>query len=54
MTETLNNNYIKQIANKDLLYTSQNSARYLVITYDGEESEKGIYMFAPAFSHFSG
>ena len=54
MTETLNNNYIKQIANKDPLYTSQNSARYLVITYDGEESEKGIYMFASAFSHFSG
>ena len=45
MTEWLNNNYIKQISNKDLLYFTWNSTQYLVITYDGEESEKGIYIY---------
>ena len=49
-TERLNNYYIKQIANKDVLYFTQNPTQYLVITYDGEESEKGIYIYL--FLHF--
>ena len=32
--------YIKQITNKDLLYSTGNSTQYLVITYKGKESEK--------------
>ena len=37
--------YIKYIINKDLLYTAGSYIQYLVITYNGEESEKGyLYM----------
>ena len=37
--------YIKQITNKDLLYSTGNYAQYFVITYTGKESEKEyIYM----------
>ena len=32
--------YIKQINNKDLLYSIRNYIQYLVITYNGKESEK--------------
>ena len=32
--------YIKQIINRDLLYTIGNSTQYAVITYMGKESEK--------------
>ena len=32
--------YIKQVNNKDLLYSSVNSIQYLVITYNEKESEK--------------
>ena len=32
--------YTKQIINKDLLYSTGNSAQYPVITYMGKESEK--------------
>ena len=32
--------YIKQIINKDLLYSTGNSTQYSVITYTGKESEK--------------
>ena len=32
--------YIKQINNKDLLYSIGNYIQYLVTTYDGRESEK--------------
>ena len=32
--------YIKQIINKDLLYSTGNSTQYSVITYMGKESEK--------------
>ena len=32
--------YIKQISNKDLLYSTGNYTQYLVITYNGKESEK--------------
>ena len=35
--------YIKQINNKDLLYSTGNYIQYLVITYNGKESEKNIY-----------
>ena len=38
--------YIKQIDNKDLLYSTGNYIQYLVITYNGKESEKEcIYMY---------
>ena len=32
--------YIKQITNKDLLYSTGNSTQYSVMTYTGEDSEK--------------
>ena len=32
--------YIKQINNKVLLYSTGNYIQYLVITYNGKESEK--------------
>ena len=32
--------YIKQITNKDLLYSTGNSTEYSVITYMGKESKK--------------
>ena len=32
--------YVKQISNKDLLYSTGNYIQYLVITYNGKESEK--------------
>ena len=39
--------YIKQITNKDLLYSRGNSTQYSVMTFMGKESKKvviGIYM----------
>ena len=47
-TEPLNdNNNTKQIANKDLLYITENSTQYYIITYMGKESEKNgdIYLY---------
>ena len=35
--------YIKQINNKDLVYSTGNSTQYFIITYNGKESEK-IYI----------
>ena len=32
--------YIKQVANKDLLYSTGNSTQYSVMTYMGKESKK--------------
>ena len=32
--------YIKQITNKDLLYSTGNSTQYSVMTYMGKESKK--------------
>ena len=32
--------YVKQTINKDLLYSTGNYIQYLVITYNGKESEK--------------
>ena len=32
--------YIKQVINKDLLYSTENSAQYSVITYMGKEFRK--------------
>ena len=32
--------YIKEINNKDLLYSTGNSTQYLVITYNGKGSKK--------------
>ena len=32
--------YIKQITNKDLLYSTGNSIQYIIITYNGKDSEK--------------
>jgi len=45
--------YIKQITNKDLLYSTGNYIQCLVITYNGKESEKkkkNIYIY---MSHFA-
>ena len=32
--------YVKQITNKDLLYSKRNSTQYSVMTYMGKESKK--------------
>ena len=37
--------YIKQVTNKDLLYSTENYTQYLVITYKGKESERRIYIY---------
>ena len=38
--------YIKQITNKDLLYSTRNSTQYSVTTYMGKESkEEWIYVY---------
>ena len=38
--------HIKQITNKDLLYSTGNSTQYFVITYKGKEYENNpIYMY---------
>ena len=38
--------YIKQINNKDLLYSTGTYTQYLVITYNGKESEKEhVYVY---------
>ena len=34
--------YIKQIISDDLLYSTSNCIQYLIITYNGKESEKNI------------
>ena len=34
--------YIKQVTNKDLLYSTGNSTQYSVMTYMGKESKKGV------------
>ena len=36
--------YIKQINNKDLLYSTGNYIQYLIITYNGKELRKRIYI----------
>ena len=42
--------YIKEIAYKDWLYSTENFIQYLVITYDGKESEKE-YTHTPESLH---
>ena len=45
--------YIKQIINKDLLYSTENSTQYSVITYMGKESEKEqiyVYVYLNCFA----
>ena len=37
--------YIKEITNKDLLYSTKNSTHYCIITYKGKESEKQLYVY---------
>ena len=38
--------YIKQITNKDLLYSTGNSTKYSVMTYMGKESKREwIYVY---------
>ena len=32
--------YIKQVTNKNLMYSTRNSAQYTVLTYMGKESKK--------------
>ena len=36
--------YIKQIIDKDLMYSTGNSTQYVITTYMGKESEKWIYV----------
>ena len=42
--------YIKQITNKDLLCSTGNYIQYLIITYNGKESEKNTYI---KLNHFA-
>ena len=37
--------YIRQITNKDVLYSTGNSTQYSIITYMGEEPEEMGYMY---------
>ena len=37
--------YIKQINNEDLLYSTGNYIQYLIITYNGKELRKRIYIY---------
>ena len=37
--------YIKQITNKDLLYSTGNSTQYSVMTYMGTESKKKEWIY---------
>ena len=37
--------YVKQINDKDLLFSTGNYTQYFVITYKRKESEKNIYMY---------
>ena len=37
--------YVKQMNNKDLLYSTGHYIQYLVITYSGKEYEKHIYIY---------
>ena len=37
--------YIKWINNKDLLYSTGNYIQYLVISYNGREGKKNIYLY---------
>ena len=37
--------YIKQITNKDLLYSAGHSTQYSVMAYMGKESKKSEYMY---------
>ena len=37
--------YIKQIPNKDLLYSTGNSTQYSVMSYLGEESKKSGFIY---------
>ena len=46
--------YIKQITNKDLLYSTGNYTQYFVVTYKGKESEKEyiyIYINTPIYTY---
>ena len=46
--------YVKQINNKDLLYCTRNYIRYLVITYNGKESEKeSIYIYVCMYNQIT-
>ena len=42
---------IKQITNKDLLYSAGKCTQYLVITYNGKESIKGYTKLNPFVTH---
>ena len=46
--------YIKQIANKNLLYSTGNSTQYSVMAYMGKESEKERIDVYVELIHFAG
>ena len=45
--------YIKQITNKDLLYSTGNYTQYFAITYMGKESEKEPIYLSIYLNHFA-
>ena len=45
--------YIKYIDNKDLLYSTGNYFQYLVIIYNGKESEKEYICIYVYLNHFA-
>ena len=45
--------YIKQVTNKNPLYSTENSTPYSVVAYMGEESKKGVGMYICITDHFA-
>ena len=45
--------YIKQVTNKNLLYSTENSTPYSVVAYMGKGSKKGVDMYICVTDHFA-
>ena len=43
--------YIKQRANKDLLYTTGRYTQYFIVAYKGKESEKACFMYIYTYTY---
>ena len=46
--------YMKQINNKDLMYSTGNYSQYFVIIYRGKESENNLYIYIYTYIHTYG
>ena len=43
--------FIKQINNKDLLYSTENYIQYLIITYNEKNLKKNRYTYTHIYTH---